>query len=116
MDVTITPAADRFIRRLMKFAGGPQYGFRLAVTPGGCSGMSAEFGPEASPKGDEELVLVGDLRLFLNAASRKLLEGVTIDFAETPTSTGFVFVDPKHKCGCSSIDNVPSFPELVQLS
>ena len=36
-------------------------------------------------------------------ARRLLLEGVTIDFAETPTSSGFVFIDPKaSSCGCST--------------
>jgi Fe-S cluster assembly iron-binding protein IscA len=34
-----------------------------------------------------------------------LLDGVTIDFAETATSSGFVFIDPKKKnCGCSTTD------------
>ena len=39
----------------------------------------------------------GDLTLFLPAQSRLLLDGVTIDFAETPTSAGLVFIDPKKK-------------------
>ena len=116
MDVTITPAAEKFIRRLMRFADGPQYGFRLVVTPGGCSGLSAEFGPEAAPKGDDGVFELCGIRFFLPPQSQKLLAGVTIDFTDTPTQTGFVFVDPNHKCGCSSIDNVPSFPDLVQLS
>ena len=116
MDVTITPAADKFIKRLMRFGGGPEYGFRLVVSPGGCSGMSAEFGPEAAPKADDGVFAIGGTRFFIPPASQKLLDGVTIDFVETPTQSGFVFNDPKHKCGCSSIDNVPSFPDLVQLS
>ena len=44
----------------------------------------------------------GDLRLFLPADSRLLLEGVAIDFVETPTSSGFIFHDPKpSSCRCS---------------
>jgi len=44
-----------------------------------------------------------DIRLFLPAESRLLLDGVTIDFAETPTESGFVFREPgKAGCGCRS--------------
>ena len=35
------------------------------------------------------------VKLFLPAESRLLLDGVTIDFADTPTQTGLVFHDPK---------------------
>jgi len=39
--------------------------------------------------------------LFLPAESRILLDGVTIDFADTPSQTGLVFKDPK-QVSCSS--------------
>jgi Fe-S cluster assembly iron-binding protein IscA len=43
------------------------------------------------------------MKLFLPAESRLLLDGVTIDFADTPTQSGLVFHDPKASgCGCSS--------------
>lgn len=113
MDATLTPAAEKFIRRLLRFEGGPESGFRLAVTAGGCSGLSAQFTVEAEPKaGDGEFMIQG-IRFFLPAESRLLLDGVTIDFAETPTQTGFVFHDPKQgSCGCKSgaVSDVPSFP------
>jgi iron-sulfur cluster assembly protein len=104
MNIEFTPAAEKFIRRLLKFDGGPGYGLRLLVSPGGCSGMSAEFGVEPAPREGELAYKRGDLTLFLPAQSRLLLDGVTIDFAETPTSSGFVFIDPKKKdCACSSV-------------
>ena len=102
MDVTITPAAEKFIRRVMRFAGGPEYGLRMVVTSGGCSGLSAEFSPEAEPKAGDGVFELSGMRFFFPAESRLLLEGVTIDFADTPTQTGFVFFDPKNTCGCGS--------------
>ena len=105
MNIAFTPAAEKFIRRMLRFDGKPGYGFRLMVSPGGCSGMSAEFGVQAEPGEGEKVFEHGDLKLFLPAQSRLLLDGVTIDFAETATSSGFVFIDPKKKnCGCSTID------------
>jgi iron-sulfur cluster assembly protein len=41
------------------------------------------------------------VKLFLPAESRLLLDGVTIDFADTATQTGLVFHDPK-QVSCSS--------------
>ena len=102
MEMTITPAADKFIKRVMRFSGGPEYGFRMTIKSGGCSGLSAEFSAEAAPKEGESLVELGGIRFFLNAESRILLEGVTMDFVDSPTQTGFVFFDPKSSCGCSS--------------
>jgi iron-sulfur cluster assembly accessory protein len=103
MNISLTPAAERFIRRLLRFDGGPGGGLSLLVSPGGCSGMTAEFSVEAAPRDGEAAFTTGDVKLFLPAQSRLLLDGVTIDFVETPTSSGFVFHDPKTKaCGCST--------------
>jgi iron-sulfur cluster assembly protein len=113
MDVSITPAAEKFIKRLLRFDGGAGSGFRLHVTPGGCSGLAAEFSVEAAPKSGDAAVEVNGIKLFLPAESRLLLDGVTIDFAETPTQSGFVFHDPKKKsCACGPNGVIVEAPGL----
>jgi iron-sulfur cluster assembly accessory protein len=103
MNVTITPAAEKFIKRMVRMGGGESAGFRLSVSAGGCSGLAAEFSVETAPKGGEAAVTLNGMRFFLPAESRLLLEGVTIDFVDSPMQTGFVFHDPKQGvCGCSS--------------
>jgi iron-sulfur cluster assembly accessory protein len=105
MNLTLTPAAEKFIRRMIRFNGGAGSGFRLAVTAGGCSGLAAQFEVEAAPRSGDAVVQLGEVKLFLPAESRLLLEGVTVDFAETPLQSGFVFHDPKTaNCGCKSAD------------
>jgi len=100
MSFTITPKAEKFMRMMIMADGGPGAGFRLSVSPGGCSGLAAEIAIKAEPEPGDKVVPHGGVKLFLPAESRILLEGVTIDFAETPTSTGLVFHDPKQKsCG-----------------
>lgn len=108
-NVTLTPAAAKFINRIVRFSGLPAgAGLRLAVTPGGCSGYSAEFSAEAAPAADEQLLDVGGVRLFLAAQSRLLLNGLTIDFTETATTSGLTFTDPnKPACACSSAEAAP---------
>ena len=108
-NVTLTPAAAKFINRIVRFSGlGTGAGLRLAVTPGGCSGYSSEFSAEAAPAAGEQLLEVGGVRLFLAAESRLMLNGITIDFVETATQSGLSFIDPnKEACACSSAETAP---------
>jgi iron-sulfur cluster assembly protein len=104
MNITITEKAGNFMRRMIRFNGGTsESGFRLSVTPGGCSGFSSSFTVESAPlQGDATLESNG-VKVFLPAESRILLEGVTVDFADTPMSTGLTFINPNaQSCGCSS--------------
>jgi len=102
-NVTVTAAAEKFMRRMVRFSEHPAGGFRLSVAPGGCSGYTSEFTVESGPqKGDGELSVNG-LRVFLPAESRLLLDGVTVDFAETPLQSGLSFINQNAEtCGCSS--------------
>jgi len=102
LNVTITPAADKFVRRMLRFDGAPGCGLRLSVAPGGCSGLSAEFSVAEKPASGETVHETNGLKFFLGAESRVLLQGVTMDFVETPTSAGFKFHDPKNVSSCGS--------------
>ncbi|WP_226581643.1 HesB/IscA family protein [Acuticoccus sediminis] len=102
MSFELTRSAERFIRMMIMTDGKPGSGFRLAVTPGGCSGLNSDVAVVDAPAEGEQVVEKGSVRLFLNAESRILLDGVTIDFADTPLQTGLVFHDPKATGSCSS--------------
>ena len=103
MNMSVTPAAEKFIKRMMRFDGGPASGFRLEVSAGGCSGLAAQFSVEPQPRPGDAVVNLSGMKFFLPAESRLLLDGVTIDFVDSPLQTGFVFHDPKATgCGCSS--------------
>jgi iron-sulfur cluster assembly accessory protein len=112
MNLIIKPAAERFIRRLLRFDGGPGAGFRLKVSPGGCSGLAADFDVRAAAGAGEKPVTVNGMTLFLDAESRLLLDGVTIDFADTPLQSGFIFHDPKQSGSCA---DSPQAAVLVPL-
>jgi iron-sulfur cluster assembly protein len=102
---TLTPAAEKFIRRMVRFSEHPTGGLRLSVSPGGCSGFNSEFSVEAAPAAGDSETLVNDLKLYLPAESRLLLEGVIIDFADTPTKSGLSFTQPgAAACGCASAE------------
>jgi iron-sulfur cluster assembly accessory protein len=106
MELTLTPKAEKFIGRMIRFNGGtPAHGFRLTVSPGGCSGLSSEFTVESGPLEGDAIVEASGLKLFLPAESRILLDGATIDFKDTPMESGLTFITQSAgHCGCSSSD------------
>lgn len=108
VNITITPAAAKFISRIVRFSGlGSAAGLRLAVTPGGCSGYACAFSPEVFPQGDEQMFEVGGVRLFLGVQSRSMLDGITIDYTEAVSQSGLTFTDPKKPaCSCSSAETL----------
>ncbi|MBB6254468.1 HesB/IscA family protein [Nitrospirillum iridis] len=106
MSFTITPAAERFIRFMLRADGGPDSGFRLVLSPGGCSGLSADISVKDAAQPGDAVIERDGLRLFLPAESRILLEGVTIDFTDGASQTGLVFRDPK-ATSCGSAVSAP---------
>lgn len=117
--VSVTPAAEKFMRRMVRFSDHPGGGFRLSVAPGGCSGYTSEFSVESEPKrGDAELALES-VRVFLPAESRLLLDGVTVDFADTPVQSGLTFTNPNaaaHSCSSSGGTAAPPAEATVSLA
>lgn len=114
MDITVTPAAQKFMRRMVRFGGEGMTGFRLLVSPGGCSGVASEFTVEqVPPSGDVSIALDG-FALFLPAQSRLLLHGATVDFADTPTESGLVFRNVAGGGSCSS-QKTTSAPALATV-
>lgn len=117
-NVHVTPAAQKFMRRMVRCSEHPGGGFRLSVAPGGCAGYSSQFSVEpAAQRGDSEIALDG-LRLFLPAETRLLLDGMTVDFTETATRAGLTFVNPNAEaCACSTAgDTRPPAQATVSLS
>lgn len=116
-NVTVTAAAEKFMRRMVRFSETPGGGLRLTVTPGGCSGLSSAFTVEPAPlDGDAELDING-LRLFLSAQSRLLLAGVTVDFADAPTQSGLRFHDPAQAaCASCASSTSPDRPAQATVS
>ncbi|GGF51949.1 hypothetical protein GCM10007301_09240 [Azorhizobium oxalatiphilum] len=98
----MTRAAARFIRMMLLADGDATSGFRLVLSPGGCSGLSADMSVCREPRTGDAVVERDGVRLFLPAESRLLLAGVTIDFSDSLAQTGLVFRDPRNTGTCSS--------------
>jgi len=103
--IEITPAAEKFIRRIIRFAGLPDgAGFRLTVSPGGCAGLGSEFDVLSQPRPGDTPYQYNGLTLFFPPETRELLEGATIDCTDTPSNSGFVFRAPKGAASACSTE------------
>jgi iron-sulfur cluster assembly protein len=80
---------------------GLDYGLRLGVIGGGCSGLNykIDFGQK---KDNDNVCVFGDVQVFIDPKSSIYLKGVTLDFNDGLNGKGFVFVNPnaQNTCGC----------------
>lgn len=90
INMELTPAAEKFIRRVVRFAGNSNSGFKLKVRPGGCSGLAVEFDLANEPAKGEIVWTHSGLSIFLDSASCLLLNGSIVDFIDSHSLTGFV--------------------------
>jgi iron-sulfur cluster assembly protein len=95
-------ALERFRSVMQKEQLGADYGVRLSVSSGGCSGMSYSMGFENQARADDALLEQDGLRLFVDGESVPYLQGVTIDYVVGLHKEGFKFINPKaaRTCGC----------------
>lgn len=77
------------------------FGLRLGVQAGGCSGMSYMLGFDREQEGDVEYDFEG-IRIFMNKSHTLYLAGMEVDFKSGLDARGFTFENPNASdtCGC----------------
>jgi len=100
--IQLTPKAAKAIKRFINHAETPMMGVRLFVSGGGCSGMQYGVRLESEQSVDDTIIELEGVRLFVDPDSKPLIDGLTIDFLETMTESGFKFDNPNATaaCGC----------------
>jgi iron-sulfur cluster assembly protein len=79
------------------------YGLRVGVEGGGCSGLNYILGFDQKKDEDAEY-LIDDIKVFMNPAHGLYLAGMQIDFQTGLNSRGFTFNNPNASstCGCGT--------------
>jgi iron-sulfur cluster assembly accessory protein len=100
-DVALTEGAAVKVRALLDQEGRDDLRLRVAVQPGGCSGLQYQlFFDERSLDGDVELNLNG-VPVVIDRMSAPYLGGATIDFTDTIEQQGFTIDNPNASSGCA---------------
>ncbi|MDP9118615.1 MAG: iron-sulfur cluster assembly accessory protein [Actinomycetota bacterium] len=98
---SLTAGAAVKVRALLDQEGRDDLRLRVAVQPGGCSGMQYQlFFDERSLDGDVELDLSG-VPVVVDRMSAPYLGGATIDFTDTIEQQGFTIDNPNAGGGCA---------------
>ena len=98
--VSITPAADAKISKLME-SGGTQ-GLRSGVKKGGCAGMEYTMDYVAEVDPNDEVVEMDGARVMIAPMAQMFLFGTEIDYNTSLHESGFAVNNPNvtEACGC----------------
>ena len=77
-------------------------GLRLFVQQGGCAGLSYGMRFDEAPEEDDSIYNHHDLRVFVDPASLKYIEGSVLDYERGLQGEGFHVENPNvvSECGC----------------
>lgn len=81
-----------------------EFGLRVGVKGGGCSGLSYSLGFDSSPKEGDKVLESDGIKLFVDGKSLFYLAGTELDFSDGLNGKGFVFSNPNavKTCGCGN--------------
>src|SRR5216110_266115 len=99
--VVLTDVAAAKVKSLLEQEGRDDLRLRVAVQPGGCSGLQYQlFFDERALDGDIEVQRSG-VPLVVDRMSAPYLVGATIDFTDTIEQQGFTIDNPNASGGCA---------------
>lgn len=102
-EIKITDKASSEVKRIMEENNIPgEYGLRVGVKGGGCSGFTYTLGFDAAAREADTVVEMNGVRLFIDGKSLFYLSGTELDFTDGLNGKGFVFNNPNaaKTCGC----------------
>lgn len=103
--VGLTDAAGDKIRSLLEQEGRDDLRLRLAVQPGGCSGLIYQlYFDERMLDGDAAVDFNG-VGVIVDKMSVPYLDGATIDFEDTIQKQGFTIDNPNAQGSCACGDS-----------
>ncbi len=102
-EITVTGKALNAIKRIKKENNIPDnYGLRVGVKGGGCSGLSYSLGFDEAMKEGDTVIDTESIKLFVDGKSLFYLNGTELDFSDGLNGKGFIFNNPNatKTCGC----------------
>jgi iron-sulfur cluster assembly accessory protein len=104
-EVTLTPDAADKVRRLLEQEGRDDLRLRVAVQPGGCSGLIYQlYFDERLLDGDATREFDG-VEVVVDKMSVPYLAGATIDFEDSIQKQGFTIDNPNAQGSCACGDS-----------
>lgn len=103
--VLLTDAAAVKVKSLIEAEGRDDLALRIAVQPGGCSGMRYQLFFDDRQLDGDALADFGGVKVVVDRMSIPYLMGATIDFADTIEQQGFTIDNPNAQNSCACGDS-----------
>jgi iron-sulfur cluster assembly accessory protein len=103
--VLLTDAAAQKVRSLLEQEGRDDLRLRLAVQPGGCSGLIYQLYFDERLMDGDATVDFGGVEVIVDKMSGPYLDGATIDFEDTIQKQGFTIDNPNAAGSCACGDS-----------
>jgi iron-sulfur cluster assembly protein/iron-sulfur cluster insertion protein len=100
--IALTDTATSKVKELMEAEGQPELFLRVAVRPGGCSGMSYDMFFDTERAADDIEIEYGEVTVVVDPASSQYLDGASLDYKDGLQGAGFTISNPnaQRTCGC----------------
>src|SRR5450432_4421102 len=98
--VKLTEPAGTKVRSLIAREKQGDY-LRVAITGGGCNGLSYKMRFVAEPKKGDILVRTGGAQVVVDPKTALYLKGTLLDYSNRMVAGGFKFSNPNAKASCS---------------
>lgn len=104
MIINLTEKAISAVARFIASSETPTAGLRIEVTDGGCSGLQYGLKLESETLENDEVLDYNDFKVFIDANSLPMLQGMTVDFLDSIEGSGFKFTNPNavKSCACGT--------------
>lgn len=102
-EITVTEKAKNEIQRIKQSNNIPEnYGLRVGVKGGGCSGLTYTLNFNENSKDGDTIIEYENVKLFVDGKSLFYLMGTELDFSDGLNGKGFIFNNPNASktCGC----------------
>lgn len=75
---------------------------RVAVVPGGCSGLTYDLGWDTTEQDGDEVYAIEGVQVVMDKKSRLYIDGSELDFTDGLDGEGFHFINPQaaRTCAC----------------
>lgn len=99
--ITLTDLAATEVKRLLEHEGREDWGLRIGVKGGGCSGLEYTMVFEQEQKEKDKVFEDKGVKFFVDQKSLLYLQGMTLDYSKELIGGGFRFVNPNAQRSCS---------------
>jgi iron-sulfur cluster assembly protein len=102
--ILVTDKALATVRNLLIEKSVPNYGLRVFVAGGGCSGMQYGMALEEEARPYDHVIEQDGVKVFVDPTSMMYLAGATVDYEDSLMGGGFKIENPNavSSCGCGS--------------